>query len=197
MSRYVMVRLRREVAGGLLVLLKESSQQGGNAEAVIAFQAALRKPTRKVRGRLFKAARKMPSSVLVAPTPLQRRASKREETASIYEAVAKRADGYCECGCGRWFQGEGPNKPELDHQASRRVPQTTWNTWMLAKFCHELRQSGNPDTRYWLEKYIRHCRRHIIHAGDEYAAEARRAGARLDGIVALREIDQARRKVGL
>lgn len=187
----VTIKLRRLDASNVEQWLRESSapQPFSSIRALgFALESALRPPRRSPRAQRFALKAKKAKSI--------KHSTKREETRAIWEACRERSDGYCECGCGRWFQEEGPNKPEMDHQASRREPQSVFNCWLLAQFCHDRRQKGEPDTRYWLDKYIRHCRKHVRHESDQYAAEARRAEARLRGIVEVRE-DEKRRRSGV
>lgn len=94
--------------------------------------------------------------------------SKRErraaETADLWKQAMARSGGECECRqCGRVFTEEGDNKPEMDHQASRRVPQTLQNVWMLAAACHRFRQQNRPSERYWLGVFWEHCMRQGYH----------------------------------
>lgn len=101
------------------------------------------------------------------------KAQKRAETADLWKQAMVRSGGFCECGCGRAFHEEGDNKPEMDHEASRRVPQTITNVWMLARVCHHQRQANKPSEEYWLRVFLVHCRRH------EYWNEARRVEDRI------------------
>jgi hypothetical protein len=61
----------------------------------------------------------------------------------------------------------------MDHEASRRVPQTLQNVWMLARVCHRQRQANRPDEVTWLLVFLRHCRKH------GYVQEARRVEDRI------------------
>jgi hypothetical protein len=98
---------------------------------------------------------------------------KRDATAVLWKAAMARSGGSCECGCGRVFAEEGENKPEMDHEASRRVPQTLQNVWMLALAHHRMRQQNRPSERWWLGNFLVHCRRH------GYLREADRVEARI------------------
>ncbi len=90
-------------------------------------------------------------------------------TRKIYDAVARRADGQCECGCSRFLCGDG----ELDHALSRRVPQTIQNCWLLKRECHDNFTNNRPDGAARLVAFIAHCRKH------GYAGELARAESRL------------------
>ncbi len=89
-------------------------------------------------------------------------------TRKIYEAVARRADGRCECGCGRWLIA-----PQMDHALSRRVRESVQNCWMLEALCHQEKTDSNPSAAAWLTRFIAHCERH------GYAGELARAESRL------------------
>lgn len=104
---------------------------------------------------------------------IRTKAQKRAETADLWNQAMVRSGGFCECECGRAFADEGDNKPELDHEASRRVPQTITNVWMLARVCHHQRQANKPSEDYWLRNFLRHCQKH------NYAKEARRVENRI------------------
>lgn len=130
-------------------------------------QLALARKKRQ-SGQTVKASRDTP---LVSRKPS--RSEKRDETAKLWQLAMSRSCGVCECGCGRVFHEEGENKPEMDHQASRRVPQTIQNVWMLALHCHRMRQGHRPSERFWLGEFLRHCREH------GYLMEARRVEDRI------------------
>ena len=88
-------------------------------------------------------------------------------TRKLHDAVFKRADNHCECGCGRWLGDAG----EMDHQAGRaRAPQKLSNCWALHRDCHA-RKTGSDVAI--LEAFIRHCRRW------NYETELARAESRL------------------
>lgn len=73
------------------------------------------------------------------------------ETRGIYRRVAARANGRCECGCGRPAQ-------EMDHFFGRtRVPQSVESCWMLFGSCHYAKTQSKPDRKYWIERFIIHC----------------------------------------
>lgn len=104
--------------------------------------------------------------VLAATAKLHRwakKAEKRErraaETADLWKQAMARSGGFCECKCGRAFHEEGENKPEMDHEASRRVPQTITNVWMLTLACHRERQRNRPSEVHWLRIFLWHCKR--------------------------------------
>lgn len=114
---------------------------------------------------------------------------KREETAKLWRIALSRSGGTCECGCGRVFQEEGDCKPEMDHEASRRVPQTPTNVWMLAMVCHRQRQGNRPSEEYWLRNFLRHCQKH------DYMQEAKRVEDRI-AVVAVKSGLPASPRVG-
>lgn len=86
----------------------------------------------------------------------------------LYQQVAARAAGRCECGCGaslsRWGQ-------EADHFFGRRHAESLETVWMLAPRCHFAKTRNHPSRGEWLLKFIAHCGRHGYAAA---AAEAQR-----------------------
>lgn len=105
-----------------------------------------------------------------------RRSSKRDETSTIYQAVEQRADGRCE-GCGAPFSSSDP--PEMDHFFGRgKVHQAVSNCWLLHRSCHGRKTGNRPSATFWLTSFIVHAQK------QGYAAEAKRAGDRLEAIVA-------------
>ena len=117
-----------------------------------------------------------PRSSAVKRTAAKKR-SKRKETSSIYEEVAKRAGGLCECCTSSLLTF----RPELDHFTSRRHGQSVETCWMLCSACHREKTDNSPSAAWWLERFISHCER------NGYSAEAERARSRLEGIVSVRE----------
>lgn len=110
-----------------------------------------------------------------------KKASKRDETAAIREAVMKRADNHCECGCGYLFKGSNwlsyANEAELDHFFPKgRTKQTVKTCWALTRACHRLKTDNKPDAAFWLRRFICHAENH------DYAAEARLARGRLESL---------------
>jgi hypothetical protein len=109
-----------------------------------------------------------------------RKRTRRAETKSIREAVAARANGFCECGCGRvtrWAVGH------LDHFFGRgKTPQSVENCWWLAPECDRAKTENVPNAAHWLQLFIKRCDRH------GHFFEAAKARARLEGIVSLREV---------
>lgn len=104
-----------------------------------------------------------------------KRADKNAETVEIRYAVAKRAGDRCECGCGQMFAVFDPL--EMDHFFPKgRTPQTVENCWALTRSSHALKTRNFPSAGWWLEQFIRHCKRY------GYEAEAKRAQRRLDSL---------------
>lgn len=101
-----------------------------------------------------------------------KRATKREETARIYDAASERADRRCEA-CNGWFSFM--DQAELDHARGRgRVRQALSNVWLIHQSCHRARHAGSPSREHWLDRWADHCRRH------GYSAEAFDADAKLE-----------------
>lgn len=116
-----------------------------------------------------------------------KRATTREETSAIREAVMRRADNRCECGCGYLFRGSNwesyANEAELDHFFPKgRTKQTVKACWALTRACHRLKTDNKPDRETWLRKFIAHADRH------GFARESAAAGLQLE---ALELVDQA------
>jgi hypothetical protein len=198
MSRYVTARLRvrRDLAeavtrywfDGQPPPMPQGAYSGIN-EMAEALRAALRSPPRRPR---------KPDLLEVATTTLtrlhkrDRRASKREETARIWEECWKRAEGLCEC-CGSPLTREFglSSRATLDHWFGRgggRLPQSERTCWMLRWDCHLLGKSLNKNgARIWHETFIRHCERY------GYTREAEEARKRLEGIITIREEEKKRR----
>lgn len=114
------------------------------------------------------------------------KAQKRLETDVIYATCLARAAGHCECGCGGvldavpagWAWSTRPmGVPEMDHFASRRVPQTVQNCWILRADCHREKTRNHPDAAAWLRRFMAHCDQRII-AGEASYCEAANAASR-------------------
>lgn len=113
-----------------------------------------------------------------------KKASKRGETAAIREACEKRAEGFCECGCGIPLTGPG-RRAELDHFFGRRVPQSVRTCWLLTYQCHWEKTDNSPSAAYWLRRFIAHCGKH------GYAEEISRASDRLAFVQVRAELGRA------
>lgn len=156
------------------------ARQGGSwADTMAAKLFKWAEPTRK---------RPKPSRLALRKAKARKKATKRDETAEIYRAVEKRADGRCER-CGKCFPFCGV--AQLDHARGRgREPQTERNTWLVGSFCHSGRT--NPENaRLWLEDYREHSFSH------GHVEEAEWAEGRLGGIVTMREAEKERRAAEL
>lgn len=105
----------------------------------------------------------------------KRNRSKRKETSAIYEQVAKRAGGKCECGCeGEAAPSFATAQIQMDHFWGRgKTRQTVENCWMLSAFHHDLKSRNVPDAEAWLEAFRNHCRKH------GYLAEAGKVTTRI------------------
>lgn len=86
-----------------------------------------------------------------------KRATKKEETAAIREAVMARADGRCE-DC-----GSSGCPLELDHAFGRgHVQQTERNCWALCGPCHREKTNNRPNAAYWLKRFTLHAQKHNL-----------------------------------
>lgn len=108
-----------------------------------------------------------------------KRKTKKQETAEIREAVFVRAEGRCECRCGRVF---GLDPGEMDHFFPKgRTPQTVRTCWALASSCHRAKTKNFPDAGTWLRLFSAHCASH------GYAAEMLKAQNRLEALELSRQ----------
>ena len=94
-----------------------------------------------------------------------KRLTKKEETSAIREAVMKRADNRCECGCGLGFEGEAwrsfGNEAEMDHFFPKaRTRQTLQTCWALTRHCHRNKTRNWPSREHWLRAFADHCAKH-------------------------------------
>jgi hypothetical protein len=128
---------------------------------------------------LERALKLRPKSSQVRKTAAKRRA-KRTETSAIYEEVAKRADGKCECGCLRDFDETVHGRPMVDLFFGPPQVASVESCWLLRQGCRDRKRSDWPDAGYWLALFIEHCNLH----GYESARE--KAVARLEGMLSVR-----------
>lgn len=93
-------------------------------------------------------------------------------SAEIREACVQRADGKCECGCGRAFTPFDP--AEWDHwlggNGRRRQKESVETTWMLIRSCHQQRTRNWPSAEHWNALREAFCKKwnyafkpHIVH----------------------------------
>lgn len=86
-----------------------------------------------------------------------KRATHREETAGIREAVMARAGERCEC-CGGYTSA-----PEMDHffggNGRRRALQSVETCWGICWTCHVAKTKNSYGPTWALERFIRHCAR--------------------------------------
>lgn len=114
--------------------------------------------------------------------PDPRATRRREQRASIREAVVKRAmdaGGLCECGCGEQVRDDRKNggcypeaRGEMDHFWGRgkgRPPESLETCWFLRPACHLAKTRNQPDAATWFRRFILHCERHA-YAGQREAA---------------------------
>lgn len=103
-----------------------------------------------------------PKSSAVLKTASKKR-KKGAETKEIRAAVWKRANGACECRCGR--MGD-----ELDHYPGRiRVRQSVASCWLLSAECHRAKTLGRPDSLTWHRLFLTHAKDHGYMAMADYA----------------------------
>lgn len=98
----------------------------------------------------------------------------------IFAHNHERANGVCECGCGKAFDITYLGHETMDHYDNGRGKDeraTTDNCWNLRWGCHLKRQGLSPSTAEWNRKFRDHCKRngitkifqHIEHAPLERA----------------------------
>lgn len=111
--------------------------------------------------------------------------TKRERTAEVYAAVAKRAGGRCECGCGNVLAPASVGgwwRPTLDHFWGKARSETVETCWLIAWIHHEDKTHNRPSRAAWLDRFQVHCWAH------GYSKQAAKARAELESDV---EIEQA------
>lgn len=75
---------------------------------------------------------------------------------TLRQRLKERANGLCECGCGRALLN-----PELDHFFGRKNEAETFEScWLLERGCHQQKTANTPSSGWWLRRFIRHCGRH-------------------------------------
>jgi hypothetical protein len=80
----------------------------------------------------------------------------------IRAACARRAEGYCECQCGRWI-GEAGELAHADHAFGRgagRPAESVETVWLLTPEHDADKTNNRPSAAYWLEKFAAHCDLH-------------------------------------
>jgi hypothetical protein len=77
--------------------------------------------------------------------------------AKIRAACVERAQGLCECGCGK---SVNTDRGELDHFFSRRNSESVETCWFIDAVCHKRRHEAVGGTLLWLGKVAMHCRTH-------------------------------------
>lgn len=101
--------------------------------------------------------------------------TRKEKTAAIYEQVAKRADGHCEC-CGEVFTENSFSwSPQMDHfhsGANKRALESVEGCWLVAALCHQLKGISKPSRRYWLKTFLAHSKRHGLNGEPQRKAQA-------------------------
>jgi len=76
-------------------------------------------------------------------------------TPDLHASLVARANGRCECGCGRAVP-----PGEVDHFFGRaKAPENEFTCWVLAVGCHRAKTDNEPARKVWLMLFIRHCGR--------------------------------------
>lgn len=118
-----------------------------------------------------------------------KKATKRQRTAGVREAVMARARGVCECGCLRSFSETFFGQATLDHFEGKARSETLETCWALRAGCHSAKTENHPSASAWLHRFIAHCEKHTglgdgATLEDGYSAAAERALARLAFVTA-------------
>jgi hypothetical protein len=86
------------------------------------------------------------------------RLAQNEETDRIRAECMLRANGRCECGCGRRLDLWGATMDHWLSGSGQRVPKQSVKTcWILTLKCHLGRQTNSPSVAFWNERFQRHC----------------------------------------
>lgn len=92
----------------------------------------------------------------------------------IRRKVVERANGWCECGCGKTVTEETGH---CDHQFGRaKAEESVSSCWFLHPSCDHAKTVNSPSASYWLVRFVRHCEKH------GYAAEKDRALTKLEAL---------------
>lgn len=86
--------------------------------------------------------------------------SKKGRWEAVKEAVARRAAGICECGCGfllagDWWRPGG----DADHFYGKHR-ETVEKVWQLSRLCHNAKGENRPSREHWDRLFLRHCTKH-------------------------------------
>ncbi|HET9554313.1 MAG TPA: hypothetical protein VFP50_15230 [Anaeromyxobacteraceae bacterium] len=177
MSPMVTIRLRErdaeEIAAGEPAALQRAQQ-------LVGAELARRRSSRAKR-----AARSvtMPRREVAELKP----ASGQWGTKALRAALWTRAEGRCECGCGRSLITFAT--AEMDHFWGRaKAPQTPETCWLLARECHRRKTDNIPSRTHWLNLFLWHLESHGFGRSDS----ARRARAVLEAEEQLEAAEQRR-----
>lgn len=86
----------------------------------------------------------------------------------VRAAVFARAEGVCECGCGKSLDNAPEATGELDHFFGRDS-ETVETCWALRRDHHREKTDGFPSAGYWCLLFLAHCRRHRLFDAAEQA----------------------------
>ncbi len=88
----------------------------------------------------------------------------------IRRYVFARANGICECGCGKPLD----ESSQLDHVFGRaKAEESIENCWALTLQCHDDKTNNRPNAARWCGNFQEHCNRH------GYLEASKRAYAKL------------------
>lgn len=116
-------------------------------------------PVAELRAAIAKATRASATRRKLKQPKAEKRATKRQRTKSVRALVMERAQGGCECGCGRPFESFS-GVPTLDHFWGVAREESLESCWALRADCHRRKTDSVPSKRCWLTRFVIHCREH-------------------------------------
>ena len=79
--------------------------------------------------------------------------------AGLYQLLAARAQGRCECGCSRSLGDFG----EADHFLGRKhAAETEFLVWIIHRSCHHEKTNNRPSAAHLIGLFVLHCRRYAV-----------------------------------
>lgn len=168
--------LSRKHLAGLVAFIDRARVAGVPIAPTEAFAIALLKSESAPR-------KPKPMAVERKKAKAAKKATKREQRADVRALVMARSLGLCEA-CVKDLTPADPG--ELDHFFGKARAESVESCWLLCRACHRAKTDNKPSAAWWLDKFGGHAR------FSGYHAEAERARARLEGIVAVRAPEAGR-----
>lgn len=127
-----------------------------HGRALDAAISAAEKLSDRKKARPLKQKHEKPSKLDRLQKGHKRRSAKAQRTTLVYDAVKKRAGGFCEF-CGIAFDQTLSGAPEMDHFWGRGETgdkaESIETCWMLHAGCHKLKTDNVPSRVVWLERF--------------------------------------------